>query len=180
MADRSFTREMMTQVRRDFNDFVRYAQTELSRSGTTKTVSISPVYSGFFASSWKVDRNRVSASEERTEPWKAIAWASWKTGMHPANPVVIQRFPMNVKLRVNTTYYIGNTARHARWALASPKSRIPQFIQGELREHVTQYFKEKKLRFISRAKAKGFDQGEEGFDVDYGDIETYSPEGSFL
>ena len=158
------------QVRRDFNDFVRWAQTELSKpEGTGKVYS--PILTGFFSSSWRVDNKRIQPTDDikAFAPWTAI---KIKTGSKPAvlapgNKAVVQkRFPMNTRLKTDITYYIGNSAKYASYALWSPKNKLPSFIQGEMREKVNQFFKEKKTSVLSRAGSKGYQYGTEGADIE--------------
>ena len=158
------------QVRRDFNDFVRWIQTELSKpEGAGKTYS--PILTGFFASSWKVDKKRIQPTEhiKAFAPWNAI---KIKTGSKPAvlapgnKAVVKMRYPMNTRLRTDITYYVGNSTRYASYALWSPKNNLASFIQGELRAKVGDFFKEKKTSVLSRAGSKGYQYGTEGADIE--------------
>ena len=57
-----------SQLNQDFNDLIRDIHKNLS------TRKHSPVYTGFFASSWKVQTMAVNAVEkaEDHQPWKGI------------------------------------------------------------------------------------------------------------
>ena len=156
---------MMKQVRRDFNDFVRYVQKELSKP-PDKGVSYSPVLTGFFASSWRVSREKVQPTDDikAFAPWNAIKIHSTPSPARLApgqQPFVNMRFPMKTRLRTNITYYVGNSVRYAGYSLASPKNKIAQFVQGDIKQWVGKYFQEKKFSALARAGSMGYEMGAE-------------------
>ena len=54
--------------------FNRLILTIMRRLATKKR---SPVYTGFFASSWKADTSPIKANDELEEPWLSISKAKW-------------------------------------------------------------------------------------------------------
>ena len=161
---------IVKQVRRDFNDYVRWVQTELSKpEGTGKVYS--PILTGFFASSWRVDNKRIQPMDDikAFAPWNNIKIQSGikPAVLAPGNKAIVQkRFPMNTRLKTDITYYIGNSTRYASYALWSPKNNLPSFIQGAMKEKISQFFVEKKTSVLSRAGSKGYQYSTEGADIE--------------
>mgnify|MGYP003155218029 CR=1 FL=1 len=54
--------------------FNRLILTIMRRLATKKR---SPVYTGFFASSWKADTSPIKANDELEEPWLGLSKAKW-------------------------------------------------------------------------------------------------------
>ena len=82
--------DMQALINSDFNKVIRKSHASLS----TKTYS--PVYTGFFASSWKVANTPIKATQkvEDFKPWAEIK--SQSKGKRPLNPKVTKggRFPV--------------------------------------------------------------------------------------
>ena len=123
--------DLEQQLNRDFNALIGLAVEGLSSD-------ISPVDTGFFASSWKASTQRPQAKDEKTEPWSTYKQGSNQKTIKPRYPVP----EFNYKRQ--PTVYIGNTAVYALQAFASPKSGIPQFVQGDMRDLVNSTFQEKR------------------------------------
>jgi len=111
------------QIQRDldasFQEFIKFIWLELS------TEVVSPAYTGFFASSWKVDLQRPQPVDRvaKYEPWATIKRE--KGGAFPQRPPYIEpRFGL-ARFTSDDTVYIGNTAEYARWALQRPNQIVP-------------------------------------------------------
>jgi hypothetical protein len=127
------TTDLERQINADFNALIKRVVEGLS-SG------VSPVDTGFFASSWKASTQRVYPEDAREDfaPWSGYRKRSQVGDIRP-------RFDIpNFNYKKNPTVHVGNTAIYAVSALASKKSNVPQFIQGEMRFLVEQMFRDKK------------------------------------
>ena len=135
-----------------FNNLVEIAILRLS------TEENSPVYTGYFASSWKARQGRPIQRESRKEsdrqrrtrmPWKKAY--DFKTtnskgketqwGPMFGQGEIKRRFKIP---RVNfkkSPVYIGNQANYAQYALKDGRSLA--FIQGEMKQLVESAFREK-------------------------------------
>ena len=148
-----------SQLNQDFNRLIK----KIHRSLSTKKHS--PVYTGFFASSWKVQTMGVRAVEkaEDHQPWKGIKriaseyFFENKRAM-PADqvPSEIQiRYPIKKTFNIKKPVFIGNRAKYAAYALEGGK--IQTFIQGSLGKLIKQNMKEKKGKlFLASRKSPGF------------------------
>ena len=111
--------------------FNRLILTILRRLATKKR---SPVYTGFFASSWKADTSPIKANDELEEPWLSISKAKWtkkggRNSKGSSEYKIDPRFyPPNKAFNYKRRVYIGNTAKYAVYALESGK--VQQFVQG--------------------------------------------------
>jgi len=128
--------DMEALINSDFNTVIRKAHASLS----TKTYS--PVYTGFFASSWKVANSPIQATQkvENFKPWADIAKEGKK--IKPTNPKVQKRFPIKRVFDIKKSVYIGNRAKYAKYALEGGK--IQYFVQGRLAKIIRDNMKEKK------------------------------------
>jgi len=127
--------DMEALINSDFNTVIRKAHASLS----TKTYS--PVYTGFFASSWKVANSPIQATQkvENFKPWADIAKEGKKKR---PTPKVQKRFPIKRVFDINKSVYIGNRAKYAKYALEGGK--IQYFVQGRLAKIIRDNMKEKK------------------------------------
>ena len=148
-----------SQLNQDFNRLIK----KIHRSLSTKKHS--PVYTGFFASSWKVQTMGVRAVEkaEDHQPWKGIkriASEYFFENKHamPANQVphkIQPRFPVEKTFNIKRPVFICNRAKYAAYALEGGK--IQNFIQGRLGQLIKQNMKEKKGKlFLASRKSPGF------------------------
>lgn len=105
---------------RAFREFVRLAVNDLPE--------VSPVYTGFFASSWKASKSRPRPTHdvENYEPWATIKQLKSKVKSYPGR--IDPRFDLP-SFTSDDTIYIGNTARYARYALERP-SQIVSYLAG--------------------------------------------------
>lgn len=129
----------------DLNALINYATEELAKD------TVSPVLTGFFASSWKADTRRPETKDlqENFAPWntlKKVTLANKRVTLAPGEkPVISPRYAVP-SFKLNQTIFIGNTVKYAAEALASPKNKIPEFVQGEFRDLVKLFFTDKEPR----------------------------------
>ena len=150
--------DLEAQLNRDFNTVIQKAHKSLG----TKTHS--PVYTGFFASSWKVANTPPKAKDDIKDfkPWSNIKLASdkggdtWKpAGFKPLNPKIQPRFKIKRTFNIKKSVFIGNTVKYASYALEGGK--IQNFIQGRLGQIIKQNMKEKKGKlFLFGKETSGF------------------------
>ena len=164
------------QLNQDFNKVIRQIHKGLS------TKKHSPVYTGFFASSWKVQTMAVNAVEkaEDHQPWKGIKreaslyFFENKRAM-PASLVPHQiriRYPVEKTFNIKRPVFIGNRAKYAAYALEGGK--IQTFIQGSLGKLIKQNMKEKKGKlFIASQKSAGFGSSKDGVRLSEINIKDY-------
>ena len=147
------------QINADFNSVIN----KTHRSLSTKTHS--PVWTGFFASSWKVQTTGVRAKDDirKFKPWSNINKASKKVvagkwvSERPSNPTVRIRYPVNRTFNINRPVFIGNRAKHAAYALEGGK--IQNFIQGRMAKIINDTMREKKTTgriFLQARQSPGF------------------------
>ena len=135
--------DMEAQINADFNTLIRKTHKSLS----TKTHS--PVWTGFFASSWKVQTTGVRAKDDirRFKPWADIKKASTKSingkwvSTKPSNPTIRIRYPVKRTFNIERPVFIGNRAKYAAYALEG--GDIQKFIQGRLAKIIKDTMKEK-------------------------------------
>jgi len=149
--------ELEAQLNVDFNKLIKKVHRSLS------TKKRSPVYTGFFASSWKVQTMGVKAKDraEDFKPWSNIKLEfdkggdSWKpAGSRPSNPKVQPRFKVEKTFNFKRPVFIGNRAKYAAYALEGGK--IQYFVQGELGKLIKETMKEKKGRiFVASRQTQG-------------------------
>tara|TARA_A100001515_G_scaffold49244_1_gene38969 strand:- start:908 stop:1459 length:552 start_codon:yes stop_codon:yes gene_type:complete len=145
------------QLNQDFNDLIRDIHKNLS------TKKHSPVYTGFFASSWKVQTMAVNAVEkaEDHQPWKGIKRIASEYFFEnkrtmPANQVphkIEMRYPVKKTFNFKKPVFIGNRAKYAAYALENPK--VATFIQGSLGKLIKQNMKEKKGKLFIASRRMG-------------------------
>ena len=135
----NISKDLTGNLERDLNTLVRVIITDLS------TKQNSPVDTGFFASSWTASTQRPRPDQSRKEfaPWKNIK-ATRKGDKSPqakVEPRFIDKIKYNFK--IYEKIYIGNTTKYAAYALASPRSWVPQYVQGELSQLINKVFTDK-------------------------------------
>ena len=170
-----------SQLNQDFNKVIKQIHKGLS------TKKHSPVWTGFFASSWKVDTKAIPATEEveDNQPWASIKrersldyFARKKAGPHyskqkrPSNPKIQIRYPVNKIYNIKRPVFIGNRVKYAAYALEGGK--IQNFIQGRLKDIINKNMKEKKGKlFVASRLMEGFGSSKEG--VGYSEINLKDP-----
>lgn len=138
-------KDLMNRLTDDLNGLVQVALEELAKE------EVSPVLTGFFASSWKASTTRPRARDERERfsPWDKIQTVTMKGGyvkLAPGERPIIQPRHAIPTFKLNQNVFIGNTTKYASDALASPKSQILGFVQGEMRDLVKSVFSDAKNR----------------------------------
>ena len=132
-------KDLTGNLERDLNIFVRTVITDLS------TKQNSPVDTGFFASSWTASTQRPRPDQSRKEfaPWSNIKPS--RMGVEAPGAVVEPRFldTLSFNFKPFSKVFIGNRSEYAARALASPRSQVPQYVQGKLAKLISQVFKEK-------------------------------------
>ena len=151
--------DITAQINADFNTVINKTHKSLS----TKTHS--PVWTGFFASSWKVQTTGIRAKDDirKFKPWSNINKASKKViagkwvSERPSNPTIRIRYPNRRRFTIKNTVFIGNRAKHAAYALEGGK--IQNFIQGRMAKIIRDNMKEKKTKgriFLQSRQSPGF------------------------
>ena len=125
-------------LERDLNTLVRVIITDLS------TEENSPVDTGFFASSWTASTQRPRPDQSRKDhaPWSGIKPS--RNGTRASGAVVEARFLNNIpNFKPYSKVFIGNRSEYAARALASPRSGVPQYVQGKLGPLINEVFTDK-------------------------------------
>ena len=149
-------KDMEETIDADLNGFVRAVVKDLTTDGSKN--GISPVLTGFFASSWKADNNYIKKTDERKNfpQWAKIKTVTRgpkggsRTVLAPGQKSFIeQRHPVEAKFTRNKTVYIGNTTKYSSYALISKKSRIPNYFAGtspakSLKAKIDRFFSDKR------------------------------------
>ena len=141
--------DVEAQLNADFNQLIRKVHKGLS------TKKRSPVYTGFFASSWKAQTMGVKAKDkvEDFKPWSDIKKSVAFTNNKPAYKIQ-RRFPVEKTFNFKRPVFIGNRAKYAAYALERGKVQV--FIQGELGKLIKETMKEKKGRlFVASRQTRG-------------------------
>ena len=146
-------KDLNAQLNADFNKLVRKVHRSLS------TKKRSPVYTGFFASSWKAQTMGVKAKDDvyKFQPWGNLA----REGKNKKpTPKIQPRFKVDKTFNYKRPVFIGNRAKYAAYALEGGK--VQYFIQGELGKLIKETMKEGKL-FVASRQTRGLsDEGTGG------------------
>lgn len=136
------------QIKEDLQDEIQAQLVGFAEAVVNDLTSkkVSPVLTGFFASSWKASTNRINRTDERDDypRWAKIKYTTKPARLLPGyRPLIERRHPMETGLRVNKPVFIGNTARYAPEAVVSPKSKINSYLQGgsrDLKNKIDRFF----------------------------------------
>jgi len=140
--------DLTKQLDRDFNAFIQVTLEGLASKEN------SPVYTGFFASSWK-------ASTQRTKPQDRVEdfapWSDLKKRRSRGDTTAFRIEPRfkTPEFNYRSKVFIGNATRYAAYALENPK--VANFVQGELRDLIRSSFNEKRgpQVFVGATKGTG-------------------------
>ena len=155
--------DIEAKLNADFNQLIKKIHRQLS------TKKRSPVYTGFFASSWKVQTMGVKAVDkvEDFQPWASIKKAkkdSWnKDSVKSKNTTykIQPRFPVDKTFNFKRPVFIGNRAKYAAYALEGGKVQF--FVQGELGRLIQETMKDKKGKlFVASRKMQDFGSSKGG------------------
>jgi len=159
---RNLPKDLDRQISKDFNALIKKVHAQLS------TKKRSPVYTGFFASSWKAQSSPVRPTDriEKFQPWAGIkrqatgAFLAGTGGSVPANPVIKPRFPVKRAFNYTRPVYIGNKAKYAVYALEGGKVQL--FIQGSLGKLIKETMTDKGKLFVASGATSGFGSASPG------------------
>lgn len=152
-------KDLDSQISADFNDLLQSIHADLSRKDKM------PVWTGFFASSWKIQGTAIIPTDrvEDHEPWASIKRAAsiefFQTGKstRPKDPEIKPRFPIGEEQRIfnyKKPVFIGNKAVYSIYVLESGK--LQRYI-GSLGKRIKEKMTNKnKVRFGQRYTTKGF------------------------
>ena len=164
-------KDLDKQISAGFNNVIKQAHFELSNKESTAPDPM-PVWTGFFASSWKAQNSPVTANHkvENFQPWAAIkrersinffekrkAGPPFTPQEPPANPTVQIRFPVGDGKRVfnyRKSVWIGNKAVYSQYVLESGK--IQTFIVDDLAKIIKENMTEKGKIFIGGKVSEKF------------------------
>ncbi len=134
MIKNDFEDEITAQL----NGFIRAVVSDLTSDG--EKGGVSPVLTGFFASSWRAGLTRANRKDERKNftPWSKIKTTTINVGgkkkivLAPGQkPYIKQRHPVPTDLTIGKSVFIGNTAKYAPEAIMrSPKSQVFSYLAG--------------------------------------------------
>ena len=133
--------EIEAHLQQSYN---RLIATIMRRLATKKR---SPVYTGFFASSWKAHTSPIVADDrvEDFAPWSSIKERKRKDRANKEYKIDPRFYPPDKAYSYKRRVYIGNTAAYSIYALESGK--VQQFVQGpEMKNLVDEAFKERTPR----------------------------------
>ena len=159
---RKLPKDLDMKISKDFNALIRKVHTQLS------TKKRSPVYTGFFASSWKVQSSAIRATDKvkNFKPWSGIKKQATTTffagtgGDKPLNPIVQPRFPVKRAFNYKRSVFIGNKAEYAVYALEGGK--VQSFIQGSLGKMIKETMSDKGRLFVGGSTTGGFGSSQGG------------------
>ena len=159
---RKLPKDLDMKISKDFNALIRKVHTQLS------TKKRSPVYTGFFASSWKVQSSAIRATDKvkNFKPWSGIKKQATTTffagtgGDKPLNPIVQPRFPVKRAFNYKRSVFIGNKAEYAVYALEGGK--VQSFIQGSLGKMIKETMSDKGRLFVGGSTSGGFGSSQAG------------------
>lgn len=130
--------EVEAHLQQSYN---RLIATIMRRLATKKR---SPVYTGFFASSWKAHTSPIVADDkvEDFAPWSGIRKRKRQDPTNKEYKIDPRFYPPDKAYSYKRRVYIGNTAEYSIYALESGK--VQQFVQGpEMKKLVDEAFKER-------------------------------------
>ena len=133
--------EVEAHLQQSYN---RLIATIMRRLATKKR---SPVYTGFFASSWKAHTSPIVADDrvEDFAPWSGIRKRKRQDSANKEYKIDSRFYPPDKAYSYKRRVYIGNTAEYSVYALESGK--VQQFVQGpEMKSLVDEAFKERRAR----------------------------------
>lgn len=143
--------DLEAHLQESYNRLIR---TIMRRLATKKR---SPVWTGFFASSWKAEYSPIQPVDPLESPWKELAEikanAAWDKETVPKDYIIQPRFYPPERFNYRRRTYIGNSAEYAIYALE--KGNVQAFVQGgELAGLVKDAFKERKPSISAAYDAK--------------------------
>ena len=153
---RKLPKDLDRNISRDFNALIKKVHRTLS------TKKHSPVYTGFFASSWVAQGSPVKPRDaiEKFSPWAGIKQqatteflknrnanaANKSTGYYNVKPIIEPRFPVKRAFNYRRSVFIGNRVEYSVYALEGGKLQL--FIQGSLGRMIKETMTDKGKLFL--------------------------------
>ena len=148
---RDLPKDLDKKISRDFNNLIKDVHSKLTSEQNM------PVWTGFFASSWKASNTPVQATHDimNYQPWASIKQEVFEgfklTGESekPDAPVVEPRFPVGQGERIfnyRKAVWIGNKANYSQYVLES--GEIQNFVQDQLGRLIKENMSDKGKIFI--------------------------------
>ena len=151
-------RDLDKKISRDFNNLIKDVHSELTSEQNM------PVWTGFFASSWKASNTPVSATHDIMDyqPWASIKQEVFEgfklTGRSEKPEGIVQpRFPVGEGERIfsyRKGVFIGNKANYSQYVLES--GEIQTFVQDQLGRLIRENMSDKGKIFIGGATSEKF------------------------
>lgn len=155
MAKRAGTDQIMPDLEAHMQESFNRLTREIMRKLATKKRS--PVYTGFFASSWKADRRKIQPIDNLEQPWLGIKRKKDADRKNKDYKIDPRFYPPDEEFNYKRRVFIGNQVKYAVWALED--GRVQRFVQSpEMREMVKRNFKERRRALISVAGKGGVGQ----------------------
>ena len=152
MAQRAGTDQIMPDLEAHMQESFNRLTREIMRKLATKKRS--PVYTGFFASSWQASKSKIQPTDELEEPWLGI---KKKKDANPGNKeynIDPRFYPPDQEFNYKRRVFIGNKVKYAVWALED--GRVQRFVQSpEMAKLVQNNFKERRRALVSVAGSGG-------------------------
>ena len=147
---RDLPKDLDKKISRDFNNLIKDVHNELSSEQNM------PVWTGFFASSWKASNTPVQATHDIMDyqPWASIKQEVFEgfklTGKSEKPEGIVQpRFPVGQGERIfsyRKSVFVGNKANYSQYVLES--GEIQTFVQGQLGRLIRENMSDKGKIFI--------------------------------
>nr|BAR36056.1 HK97-gp10_like tail component [uncultured Mediterranean phage uvMED] len=155
MAKRAGTDQIMPDLEAHMQESFNRLTREIMRKLATKKRS--PVYTGFFASSWKADRRKIQPIDDLEQPWLGIKRKKDADRKNKDYKIDPRFYPPDKEFNYKRRVFIGNQVKYAVWALED--GRVQHFVQSpEMQEIVKRNFKERRRALISVAGKGGVGQ----------------------
>ena len=153
---RDLPKDLDKNISRDFNALIKKVHRTLS------TKKHSPVYTGFFASSWVAQGSPVKPRDaiKKFSPWAGIKQQATteflknrnsnagnkSTGYYNVKPIIEPRFPVKRAFNYRRSVFIGNRVEYSVYALEGGKLQL--FIQGSLGRMIKETMTDKGKLFL--------------------------------
>jgi hypothetical protein len=152
MAKRAGTDQIMPDLEAHMQESFNRLTREIMRKLATKKRS--PVYTGFFASSWQASRSKIQPIDELEEPWLGIKKKKDADRSSKEYRIDPRFYPPDQEFNYKRRVFIGNTVKYAVWALED--GRVQRFVQSpEMAKLIRDNFKERRRALISVAGKGG-------------------------
>ena len=152
MAKRAGTDQIMPDLEAHMQESFNRLTREIMRKLATKKRS--PVYTGFFASSWQASKRKIQPTDELEEPWLSIKKKKDANSGNKEYKIDPRFYPPDQEFNYKRRVFIGNKVKYAVWALED--GRVQRFVQSpDMAKLVRDNFKERRRALISVAGKGG-------------------------